>query len=175
MAVDMLRRIRRGRLDPSLIAHMASVLALGLVGAQGFATAPHSEIPTEVCTPAGYTISCAHSECENYVPGTCYAINEVSQQLVPNGNACVPAGNTLMMQAALLWNNRDGRGIPAIRISGIGRSRSRARTADPELGRVECLGDLHVFSSRHFAKPHLYTTRGWRRGPNGTSPARLNL
>ena len=93
---------------------MASVLALGLVGAQGFATAPHSEIPTEVCTPAGYTISCAHSECENYVPGTCYAINEVSQQLVPNGNACVPAGNTLMMQAALLWNNRDGRGIPAI-------------------------------------------------------------
>jgi len=43
-----------------------------------------SEEVVVVCTPPNSTISCAHEECTNYVPGECFTTTERYQGLVPD-------------------------------------------------------------------------------------------
>jgi uncharacterized SAM-binding protein YcdF (DUF218 family) len=89
----------------------------------------------EVCTPADTIVDCAHEECANYVPGSCYNTTYRYQNLIPDMSACYGETYEEFHNASLLWNERVNRGIPAIASAlGSGMIEGKHMAIDIALG-----------------------------------------
>lgn len=88
-------------------------------------------LSVEVCTPNDVSITCGHAACAEHVPGSCFNTTELSQSLIPDMKACYGEKYPVLMDAALMWNERTNRGIPAIAIAeGVGTIESKHMQID---------------------------------------------
>jgi len=102
---------------------------------------PPAELPAQVCTPnTPATLSCDlvdpgnKQHCDDYVPGTCYDITEISQSLIPDMRECYAVKDSALVDASLLWNQRVGRGYPALAtLEAIGTMHAKHMAIDVAL------------------------------------------